>query len=137
MESLDLFTVYLLYNKTKFIQGISASFLICLFNMSMVKLKIKKKNSNFYKRETSLDRAECAKTNFGIVWWGAFAHLPQKKFASYWVSLYFKSSWSAPGNIMHEYETKLRAQKLKKAQSKHKKGVVLPETKKVGSWFVL
>ena len=132
MESLDLFTVYLLYNKTKFIQGISASFLICLFNMSMAKLKIKKKNSNFYKRETSLDRAECTKTNFGIVWWGAFAPLPQKKFASYWVSMYFKSSWSVPG----KYETKLRKQKLKKAQSKHKKGVVLAETKKVGSLFV-
>ena len=51
--------------------------------------------------------------------------------------MYFKSSWTVPGNIMHEYETKLRKQKLKKAQSKHKKGVVLPETKKVGSLFVL
>ena len=43
MESLDLFTVYLLYNKTKFIgiiiQGISASFLICLFNMWIGKAK--------------------------------------------------------------------------------------------------
>ena len=39
---------------------------------------------------------------------------------------------------MHEYETKLRKQKLKKAQSKHKKGLVLAETKKVGcSLFVL
>lgn len=56
MESLDLFTVYLLYNKTKFIQGISASFLICLFNMWMAKLKIKKKkkNSKIYKRETNI-----------------------------------------------------------------------------------
>ena len=34
------------------------------------------------------------------------------------------------------YEAKLRKQKLKKAQSKHKKGVVLPETQKVGSLFV-
>ena len=54
MESLDLFTVYLLCNRTKFIQGISASFLICLFNMWMAKLKIKKKNSKIYKRETNI-----------------------------------------------------------------------------------
>ena len=46
--------------------------------------------------------------------------------------MYFKSSWSIPG----KYETKLRKQKLKKAQSKHKKGVVLAETKKVGNLFV-
>ena len=39
MESLDLFTVYLLYNKTKFIQGISASFL-CEW--------LKAKNKNIY-----------------------------------------------------------------------------------------
>ena len=51
--------------------------------------------------------------------------------------MYFKSSWSVPGNIMHEYETKLRKQKLKTAQSKHKKVVVLAETKKVGSLIVL
>ena len=37
---------------------------------------------------------------------------------------------------MHEYETKLRKQKLKTAQSKHRKGVVLAETKKVGSLIV-
>ena len=54
MESLDLFTVYLLCNRTKFIQGISTSFLICLFNMWMAKLKIKKKNSKIYKRETNI-----------------------------------------------------------------------------------
>lgn len=41
MESLDLFTVYLLYNKTKFIQGISASFLICLLS-EWLKAKNKK-----------------------------------------------------------------------------------------------
>ena len=52
MESLDLFTVYLLYNKTKFIQGISASFLIiCLFNGCMVKLKIKLKQTVKFTRE--------------------------------------------------------------------------------------